>query len=168
MRNFIIDGWPLKYALLDLIFLELVIPFGLFTKHKFWKSNSSRLGLEMVTYLLQPVTIVGSPLLLMDLAPLWGVALWGTASAPIMGWSSAHGKRHVYKRIRQSQILEEGSNTTFWILVIRGALALPPTQRSTYKRWIKFEPHPQKVDKRVVLKSWPCGFCIWFHADMCK
>ena len=94
--------------------------FWAFHETQFWKSNFSRLGLEMVTYLLQPVTIVGSPLLLMDLAPLWGVALWGTASAPIMGWSSAHGKRHVYKRIRQSQILEEGSNTTFWILVIRG------------------------------------------------
>ena len=112
----------------------------------------------MVTYLLQPVTIVGSPLFLMDWMEM----------GDIMGRSSAHGKRQVDKRIRQSQILEEGSNTTFWILVIRGALALPPTQRSTYKRWIKFEPHPQKVDKRVVLKSWPCGFCIWFHADMCK
>ena len=94
----------------------------------------------MVTYLLQPVTIVGSPLFLMDWMEM----------GDIMGRSSAHGKRQVDKRIRQSQILEEGSNTTFWFLVIRGAWALPPTQRSIYKRRIKFEPHPRKVDKRVV------------------
>ena len=77
----------------------------------------------MVTYLLQPVTIVGSPLFLMDWMEM----------GDIMGRSSAHGKRQVDKRIRQSQILEEGSNTTFWILVIRGALALPPIQGNIHK-----------------------------------
>ena len=81
----------------------------------------------MVTYLLQPVTIVGSPLLLMDSASVIMVS--------IMGWSSAHGKRQVDKRIRQSQILEEGSNITFWILVIRDQTwAAPP--KSEWKRCV--------------------------------
>ena len=79
----------------------------------------------MVTYLLQPVTIVGSPLFLMDWMEM----------GDIMGRSSAHGKRQVDKRIRQSQILEEGSNITFWILVIRDQTwAAPP--KSEWKRCV--------------------------------
>ena len=108
--------------------------FWAFHETQFWKSFSSRLGLEMVTYLLQPVTIVGSPLLLMDWPPLIIPPVHITmAHSPIMGWSSAHGKRQIDKRIRQSQILEEGSNTSFWFLVIRGALALPPIQGNIHK-----------------------------------
>ena len=104
--------------------------FWAFHETQFWKSYSSRLGLEMVTYLLQPVTIVCFPPLLMDLAPIHGPFM---AHSAIMGWSSAQGKRQVDKQIRQSQILEEGSNASFWFLVIRGALALPPIQGNIHK-----------------------------------
>ena len=57
-------------------------------------------------YLLQPSTIVGSPPSQM----VFGMAL--------MGRSSAHGKRQIDKRIRQSQVLRQGLNITWWMWAI--------------------------------------------------
>ena len=92
-------------------------------------------------YLLQPSTIVGSPPSQM----VFGMAL--------MGRSSAHGKRQIDKRIRQSQVLRQGFNITLWMWAI--VSTSHPTMGSKNKNKISTQPknHWHKSDLTCVMHT---------------